>query len=506
MKELQRELAEAVIEAAKVVSSTMGPHGRNAAMFKNGFPITSRDGVFVAKELEYEDPIRQMGAKFLADAANVTVQEAGDGTTTTCAIVWGMLEKYLASPDINVPKFIQSLKDMRDEAIGFVEEMTEDCDLQTLEKVATISANNDPIMGRMIAEVIREVGPEGSVFIEAALDRKNKVEVMDGYSFDGRPIAQVQQPIRLGETYVLLAEEKIVDDKALVPIYKKFASKCFDQQSKQYTANLICVVSDLQGPALRAAMLNFEKNVPVFFVKAPETGERRLSAMRDLEAITGARLFSEYLGVRISEIGKRPVENIFGRVESATIDPRKTTLFFGEDRRKAIKDRIEIHEGRMEENDPESGVYKFHQESISKLTSGVGVVYVGGDTETERAYTGMLWDDGIMAARGAIKDGVIPGLAATLYSAIQKGDAEEVFNAGMEKPIKVLAENSGVDVEDLQAGTNLITGEQLRDPARVAISSIKNAVSLVIQIIQTKYVKDYERPKQQVQRRTPGNH
>ena len=485
MKELQTELIDAVIEAAKVVSSTMGPDGHNVALLKNGFPITVRDGVFIAKELTYDDPIKQMGAKLLADAASTTVAEAGDGTTTTCAMVWGMLEAYRNSNSLPLlPRLIDDLKKSKDVAIEKINSLKIDVTPEILSEVATISANNNPELGKDVADMVERIGPYGAVYIEDGMDRKTSISVENGYSFDGRPIGHFDKQMVLDNVYILLAEEKISDQHSLLPIYEEFKKKAFD--GKSWNATLICVVSDIQDSALRAAMLNYQQNrVPVLFVKAPESGENRLSAMRDISAITGSYLFSEYLGHRVKGLKSHKVENIFGFVNQVRIDRNKTTLFFS-DREKEITDRVNVLKDEMGELEVDSAKYNFIQSSISKLTGGVGMVYVGGDTDTEKAYTGMLLDDSIMACKSAFKSGAIPGLAKSLARSIT---GNKIIDSGLLKPLNVLGENSGVDPSVLMASENMLTGKPIYDPLQVAVSAIKNSISLVEQIIRTKYVK-----------------
>lgn len=526
------KLIEGLQEVARIVCSTMGPMGQKVGIpadprnriLRNEF---SRDGITVARNCQAlftgEDAwIKNMGAQVLVDAAKQTVDAAGDGTTTTCAITSSLLSEIVRALKTEPHKFFDGysarlLKDLAEEAVDLIKAQSVQPTEEMLRNLCVVAANNNERLGEMVAGMIWELGGESFVHNTLAKGEKTRVEIKKGYELDtGLLIPQFlyaqQTPcvnvssdrtmVVLRNPYVLLVEEKVTDFKEIESIYKAYQQAA--KRGNYYDRPLLIVAGDFGDQALRFVISNLLEPrtnipVPVFVVKSPRSGMQRFRMLEDIQAAVGTRkVFSKYSGTTLSSF--RGVED-FGQCHVAELTKESARFMISEFQEDAVEKRVE-HIRASEEDE------QFKSERISKLTKGTGIVHIGGFTDAEHQYEMEVVEDTVRAAQSAMNDGVVPGAGYALSKAgsllskrwLNEELAYALYQA-MRAPSRMIGENANLDqgeeVVDLAGGKilNLDTQEwepiektKIIDSTRVCCEAVRNSVSLVAEIMTTKYV------------------
>ena len=507
---------------ADSVKVTLGPKGRNVVLDKKfGAPQVTKDGVTVAKEIELEDPFENMGAQMVKEVASKTADNAGDGTTTASVLaqaIYGVGLKNVtagANPmdlkrgiDLAVTKVVESLKDMS-ETVGD--------DFKKIEQVASISANNDPAIGELIAEAMRKVKKEGVITVEEAKGIETTVEVVEGMQFDRGYIspyfitdAEKMEAV-LENPYILLHDKKISTMKDLLPIL---------EATSQAGRPLLIIAEDVEGEALATLVVNkLRGSLRVAAVKAPGFGDRRKEMLEDIAILTGGTVISEEKGLKL----EHTTLDMLGQSEKVTIDKENTTIVNGAGESDKIEARVKQIKKQIEASTSDYDKEKL-QERLAKLAGGVAVLYVGAASEVEMKEKKDRVDDALSATRAAIEEGIVPGGGVAYLRAVEvlkdlKGENEDqnigvaIVRKALEAPIRTISENAGVEgsivVQKVREGKgdygynartdkyeNLYEAGVI-DPTKVARIALENAASVAGMLLTTECViteKEEENP------------
>jgi chaperonin GroEL len=526
--EARKKLLSGADKLAKAVGSTLGPTGRNVIIDKSfGGPTVTKDGVTVSKEIELPDPFENMGAKLVNAVAQKTSDIAGDGTTTATILALSIFQEGLrnitagANPmavkrgiDKGVEVAVESLQNMS-KKLSKKEEM---------EQVASISANNDPVIGKLMADAFEKVGKDGVITVEEGKTSETTLEFVEGMQFDKGYISPyfvtnpTEMKAELEDPVILIYEKKLSNVRDMLPLLEKVA-----QASKP----LLIIAEDVESEALAALVVNRLRNIlQVCAVKAPGFGDRRKAMLGDIAVLTGGQFISEDLGLKLENI---TLEQL-GQAKMVRVEKESCTLINGAGKRDAIKRRIEQIRAQMEQTESEYDKEKF-SERLAKMTGGVAIIRVGAATEADMKQKKGRVEDALHATRAAVAEGILPGggvaciraidavhkLAKGLENSDEKAGAEIVARA-LEKPIRTLAENSGQDgaviadevhqQKNANVGYNANTGEfvdmykaGIVDPTKVTRSALQNAASiaglmLTTEVMITKI--DEEEPRNKV--------
>lgn len=509
----REKLLRGIDVMANAVGATLGPQGRNVIIEKKfGAPHVTRDGVTVAKEIELPDPVENTGAQLLREAASKTADHAGDGTTTACVLAQAMIHqglKYVAAGanptdlkrgiDKAVKKVVEEIKKMAKQ-VGD--------DFEKIKQVATISANNDPVIGELVTEAMKKVKKDGVITVEEAKGTETYVDVVEGMQFDRGYLSPyfITDPDKmecvLEEPYILIHDKKISSMKDLLPILEKVV---------QAGKPLLIVAEDVEGEALATLVVNKLRGVlRVCAVKAPGFGERRKAMLQDIAILTGGMVISEEQGYKLEHADL----SMLGRAEKVVVDKENTTIIGGKGKPEDIKARIKQIEAEMEKTTSEYDKEKL-QERRAKLSGGVAVIYVGAATEVELKEKKDRVDDALSATRAAVEEGIVPGGGVAYLRAISALDRVETANEdeklgvdivkrALEAPLRRIAENAGFDgsvvLEKVRQGkddfgfdarqevyTNLYQAGVL-DPAKVVRIALENAASVAGMFLVTECV------------------
>jgi chaperonin GroEL len=501
---------DALADAVKV---TLGPKGRNVVIDKKfGAPIITKDGVTVAKEIELKDPIENMGAQMVKEVASRTADIAGDGTTTATvlaqAIVRGGLKNVAAGAnpmdlkrgiDLAVSKVAESLKSISKE-VGD--------DNSKIEQVATISANNDKAIGKLIAEAMHKVKKEGVITVEEAKGTETYVDVVEGMQFDRGYLSPYfvtnseKMLTELENPYILIYDKKVSGMKDLLPILEKAA---------QTGRPLLIIAEDVEGEALATLVVNKIRGaLKIAAVKAPGFGDRRKAMLEDLAILTGGTLISEEQGRKLEDADLTDL----GRCEKITIDKDNTTIVNGAGDKDAILGRVNQIKAQIESTTSDYDKEKL-QERLAKLAGGVAVLYVGAASEVEMKEKKDRVDDALHATRAAVEEGIIPGGGVAFIRAIASLENLRGINAdqdtgisivkrALEEPLRQIVANAGgegsIIVQKVKDGKDdfgynahtevfenlFATG--VIDPTKVARVAIENAGSIAGMLLTTECV------------------
>ena len=499
----RQQILEGVSKLAAAVKVTLGPTGRNVILHKSfGSPRITKDGVTVSKEIELPEPFQNMGAKMVNEVANKTNDVAGDGTTTATLLAEAIYREGLknvtagANPmalkrgiDAAVEAAVASIRDQAVKVKG-----NED-----IAKVGTIAANGDEEIGKLLAEALDQVGPEGIVEIEEGKSLHTEKEVVEGMQFDKGYISPyfMTDPNTLEcvleDAYILIHEKKISNVRELIPLLEK----------QMGTGKpLLIIAEDVEGEALAALVVNKLRGVlNVAAVKAPGFGDRRKALLGDIAILTGGKLISEDLGVKLENVQLTDL----GRAKKIVVDKDSTTIIEGAGKKADIKGRCDQLRNQIEKTTSDYDREKL-QERLAKLTGGVAIIRVGGATETEVKERKDLVDDAFHATRAAVEEGVVPGGGVAYLRAIEavrkarekaRGDEKvggDIVARALAYPTRQIAENAGQDgavvvAEILERGGkigyNARTGEYVDmfkagiiDPAKVTRTALENAASV----------------------------
>lgn len=403
----REELKNGVDALADAVKVTLGPKGRNVIIEKKfGAPHITKDGVTVAREIELEDPFQNMGAQLVKEVASKTGDQAGDGTTTATVLAQSIINTGLknvtagANPmdlkrgiDKAVSKVVESIKAQAQEV---------DDDMDKIENVARISANNDEEIGRLIAEAMHKVKKEGVITVEEAKGTETSVDVVEGMQFDRGYISPYfvtnaeKMECEMESPYILLYDKKISNLKDMLPILESAA-----QSGKP----LLIIAEDVDNEALATLVVNrLRGSLKICAVKAPGFGDRRKAMLEDIAILTGGTVISEEKGMQLSQATIADL----GTAEKVTVDKDNTTIVNGAGNKEAINARIAQIKGQIENTTSNYDKEKLH-ERLAKLAGGVAVLYIGAPSEVEMKEKKDRVDDALSATRAAIAEGIVPG-------------------------------------------------------------------------------------------------
>ena len=510
----RRALERGVNAVANAVKVTLGPRGRNVVLEKKfGSPTITKDGVTVAKEVELEDHLENIGAQLLKEVASKTNDVAGDGTTTATVLAQAIVREGLknvaagANP-LALKRGIEKAVEAAVEKIKALAIPVED--RKAIEEVATISAN-DPEVGKLIADAMEKVGKEGIITVEESKSLETELKFVEGYQFDKGYISPyfVTNPETmeavLEDAFILIVEKKVSNVRELLPILEQVA---------QTGKPLLIIAEDVEGEALATLVVNkLRGTLSVAAVKAPGFGDRRKEMLKDIAAVTGGTVISEELGFKL----ENATLSMLGRAERVRITKGETTIVGGKGKKEDIEARINGIKKELETTDSEYAREKL-QERLAKLAGGVAVIRVGAATETELKEKKHRFEDALNATRAAVEEGIVPGGGVTLLRAISaveelikklEGDeatGAKIVRRALEEPARQIAENAGYEgsviVQQILAetknpryGFNAATGEfvdmveaGIVDPAKVTRSALQNAASIGALILTTEAV------------------
>ena len=511
--EAREQLRQGVNALADAVKVTLGPKGRNVIIDKKfGAPHITKDGVSVAKEVELEDAVQNMGAQLVKEVASKTNDQAGDGTTTATVLAQAIVNTGIknvtagANPmdlkrgiDKAVAAVVADLK-ARSREIGEGKEK--------VEQVATISANNDKFIGQMIAEAMNKVKKEGVITIEEAKGLDTTVKVVEGMQFDRGYLSPyfVTNTEKMEATYenpfILIYDKKISNLKELLPILEK---------TVQTGRGLLIISEDIEGEALATLVVNrLRGSLKIVAVKAPGFRDRRKEMLEDIAILTGGTVISEEKGYKLEDTDL----SMLGTAQKITVDKDNTTIVSGAGEKAAIEARVNQIRSQIEKTTSDYDKEKL-QERLAKLAGGVAVIYVGAASEVEMKEKKDRFDDALHATRAALEEGIIPGGGVAFIRAISaldnlKGENEDeqtgiqIVRRALEEPLRQIVENAGMEgsvvvnkVKEMSGdnGFNARTEvyEDLHaagviDPTKVARVAIENAASIASMILTTECV------------------
>jgi chaperonin GroEL len=444
-------LKEGLSELASAVKVTLGPTGKNVILQKSwGSPKITKDGVSVSKEIELQQPFKNMGAKMVNQAASKTADEVGDGTTTATILAEAIYTEGLkyVTAGVNPMAIQRGINKAVAKASEFIKSISTPVKGDDIAKVATISANNNTAVGKLLAEAMDKVGKDGVIEIEEGKGTENEVSLVEGMQFDRGYISPyfMTNPETLEcvleDAHILLHEKKISNVREMIPLLEKIA---------QVGGSLLIVAEDVEGEALAALVINRLQGVlKVCAVKAPGFGDRRKAMLQDMATLIGGEVISEDLGIKLEKIELSQL----GKAKKIVIDKENTTVIEGAGSKKDIQARCEQIRKQIEKTTSSYDKEKL-QERLAKLTGGVAIIKAGAATETEMKEKKDLLDDALHATRAAAQEGIVAGGGVAFLRAIPvvekekskaKGDEQigfEIIAQALRKPTMQIADNSG---------------------------------------------------------------
>src|SRR3982075_748777 len=502
-------LKRGVDQLAEAVKVTLGPKGRNVVIDKKfGAPTVTKDGVTVAKEIELSDPLENMGAQMVKEVATKTSDNAGDGTTTATVLAQAIFREGLKN--VTAGSNPMAIKRGIDKAVIAVIEELKKISVPTTGKkeiaqVGSISANNDMEIGNLIAEAMEKVGKDGVITVEEAKGLDTTLETVEGMQFDRGYVSPyfVTDPEKmeavLEDPYILIHDKKISSMKDLLPVLEKVA-----QQGKP----LLIIAEDVDGEALATLVVNkLRGTLKVAAVKAPGFGDRRKAMLQDIAILTGGKVISEDLGIKLEGV---KIEDL-GTAKRVTIDKDNTTIVDGGGKSSDIEGRVKEIRAQIEKTTSDYDREKL-QERLAKLVGGVAVIKVGAATETEMKEKKARVEDAMHATRAAVEEGIVPGGGVALsrcVAALDKlkveGDEQigvNIVKRAIQEPLRQIAENAGQegaivlgkvnDSKDNNYGYNARSGEYedlvkagVLDPTKVVGTALQNAGSIASLMLTT---------------------
>ena len=508
----RQEILKGVEILAKAVKATLGPKGRNVVIDKKfGSPTITKDGVTVAKEIELANPYQNIGAQLVREVASKTSDIAGDGTTTATVLAEAIYREGLkhvtagANP-ISLQRGIQKAVDAATEQLAKIAKKVKD--KEEIKQVATVSANWDTAIGDIIAEAMDKVGKDGTITVEEAKSIETTLNVVEGMQFDKGYLSPYfvtnaeTLEVKQDDAYVLLYEKKISSLKDLLPILEKVAK----------TGKPLLIVSEeVEGEALATLVVNkLRGTINVCAVKAPGFGDRRKAMMEDIAILTGGRLITEDLGIKLDSLELADL----GRAKSVLVEKENTTIIEGNGKNSEIQGRVNQIRRQIEETTSDYDREKL-QERLAKLAGGVAVIHVGAATETEMKEKKARVEDALHATRAAVEEGIVagggvalirtlPAIEALKLSIVDEQIGVDIVRRAIEAPLRELARNAGVEggliVQEVKRrkgneGYNVATGEYedlvkagVVDPKKVTRSALQNAASIAGLLLTTEAV------------------
>ncbi len=511
--EARDALKRGVDTLANAVKVTLGPKGRNVIIDKKfGSPVITKDGVTVAKEIDLKDPIENMGAQMVKEVASKTADIAGDGTTTATVLAQAIITTGIknvaagANPmdlkrgiDKAVSAVVANLKS-QSQAVGD--------DNNKIKQVASISANNDDVIGSLIAEAMQKVGKDGVITVEEAKGTETEVKTVEGMQFDRGYLSPYfvtnadKMEAELENPYILIYDKKISNMKELLPVLEK---------TVQTGKPLVIIAEDLDGEALATLVVNkIRGSLKVVAVKAPGFGDRRKAMLEDLAILTGGVVISEERGYKLENADL----TYLGSAEKVVVDKDNTTVINGAGKSEDIKARVGQIKAQIETTTSDYDKEKL-QERLAKLSGGVAVLYVGAASEVEMKEKKDRVDDALHATRAAVEEGIVAGGGVAFIRAVAaladlKGVNEDentgiqIIRRAIEEPLRQICENAGIEgsivVQKVKEGSgdfgynartdvyeNLI-GAGVIDPTKVSRVALENAASIAAMLLTTEVV------------------
>jgi len=524
----RNRMLRGVEKLADAVAATMGPTGRNVILDKSfGGPTVTKDGVTVSKEIELEDRFENMGAKLVNEVASKTSDVAGDGTTTATVLARAIFREGLrnVAAGSNPAALRRGIEKAVDAAIDHLYSMAQAVTKKTeIANVGAISANNDQVIGDLLAEAMESVGNDGVITVEEGKTAETTYEVVEGMQFDKGYLSPyfINRPTEmdclLDDAYILIHEKKISNLRDLVPILEKIS---------QLAKPLLIIAEDIDGEALTTLVVNKLRGVlNVAAVKAPGFGDRRKALLGDIAVLTAGTVISEDLGLKLENL---EIEQL-GRAKKITIDKDSATIVEGAGKKADIKNRIDQLRNQIETTDSDYDREKY-QERLAKLAGGVAVISVGANTEAEMKQKKARVEDALHATRAAAEEGVLPGGGVALLrcrEAVEKargsarGDEKigvDIVLRALDAPIRQIADNCGIDgsvVADEVRGKPVNTGYDANagkyadmiksgiiDPLKVVRTALENASSIAALMLTTETLvtdlNDEDKKKQQIE-------
>jgi chaperonin GroEL len=493
---------------ADAVKITLGPKGRNAVIEKKfGAPVITKDGVTVAKEIELQDPLENMGAQMVREVASKTSDVAGDGTTTATVLAQAIFREGVRTVAAGASP--TALKRGIDKAVEIaveeIKRLSREVKGEMIAQVGTISANTDKQVGSIIAEAMKKVGKDGVITVEESKTMETTLEVVEGMQFDRGYLSPyfVTDPERmecvLEDVYILIHEKKISAMKDLLPLL---------EQTAKMSKPLLIIAEDVDGEALATLVVNkLRGTLQCTAVKAPGFGDRRKAMLEDIAILTGGKAITEDLGIKLENV---KIEDL-GHAKKVTIDKDNTTIVAGAGKASEIEGRIKQLRVQIEETTSDYDKEKL-QERLAKLVGGVAVIKVGAATETELKEKKARVEDAMHATRAAVEEGIVPGGGTALLRCVPALEKLKVHNdeaigvnivkRALEEPTRQIAHNAGREgavvvgrvreSKDENFGFNAETGEfgdlvkaGVIDPAKVTRLALQNAASIAALMLTT---------------------
>ncbi len=512
-EDARQKILKGVKTLADAVKVTLGPKGRNVIIDKSyGAPHITKDGVTVAKEIELEDSFENMGAQMVKEVASKTADKAGDGTTTATVLAEAIYAEGLknVAAGANPMDLKRGMEKAVEVVVQDLQKRSKKVDSnQEIAQVATVSANNDPEIGKIIAEAIEKVGKDGTVTVEEAKGFETTLEVVEGMNFDRGYLSAYfmtnpeTQECVLEDAYVLIHEKKISGIKELIPILQAVA---------ETGRPLLIIAEDVEGEALATLVVNrLRAGLKIAAVKAPGFGDRRKAILEDIAILTGGKFLSEDLGEKLESV---TIEDL-GRIKKAVIGKDDTTLVEGAGDKKKIQERVAQIKRQIQESTSDYDREKL-QERLAKLAGGVAVIKVGGASEIEMKERKDRVDDAQHATHAAVEEGILPGGGVALVRAIPavtklaetlKGDEQtgaKIIIRALSAPLRQIVENAGlegaivlqeVEKQGANFGFNALVGKYedlmkagIIDPTKVVRTALLNAASVSSLLLSTQAI------------------
>ncbi|HEX6718916.1 MAG TPA: chaperonin GroEL [Pyrinomonadaceae bacterium] len=494
-------------QLADAVKITLGPKGRNVVIDKKfGSPTITKDGVTVAKEIELKDALENMGAQMVREVASKTSDVAGDGTTTATVLAQAIFREGVktVAAGANPMALKRGIDKAVEQATASIQRLSKPVKGEAIAQVGTVSANGDQTIGNIIAEAMNKVGKDGVITVEESKTMETALEVVEGMQFDRGYLSPyfVTDPERmeavLDNPLILIHEKKISSMKDLLPLLEQVA-----KMSKP----MLIIAEDVEGEALATLVVNkLRGTLNIAAVKAPGFGDRRKAMLEDIAILTGGKVISEDLGIKLENV---KLEDL-GRAKKITIDKDNTTIVEGAGKQSDIEGRVKTLRAQIEDTTSDYDREKL-QERLAKLVGGVAVIKVGAATETEMKEKKARVEDAMHATRAAVEEGIVPGGGVALVRAAKalekyqinedgEGDADEqigvnIVRRALEEPLRQIVQNAGkegaVVVERVRSEKNENVGfnaatEQFEDlvkagvidPAKVTRTALQNAASI----------------------------
>jgi chaperonin GroEL len=511
--EARDALKKGVDTLANAVKVTLGPKGRNVIIEKKfGSPAITKDGVSVAKEIDLKDPMENMGAQMVKEVASKTADQAGDGTTTATVLAQAIVTAGIKNVAAGANPM--DLKRGIDKAVAAVvkniqaQSTSVGEDNNKIKQVASISANNDEVIGSLIAEAMQKVGKDGVITVEEAKGTETEVKTVEGMQFDRGYLSPYfvtntdKMEVELESPYILIYDKKISNMKELLPILEK---------QVQTGKPLLIIAEDLDGEALATLVVNkIRGSLKVAAVKAPGFGDRRKAMLEDIAILTGGTVISEERGYKLENAELE----YLGQAEKILIDKDNTTMINGSGDSNDIQGRVNQIKAQIESTTSDYDREKL-QERLAKLAGGVAVLYVGAATEVEMKEKKDRVDDALHATRAAVEEGIVAGGGVAFIRAIEaledvKGETDDentginIIKRAIEEPLRQICNNAGIEgsivIQKVKEGKadfgynartgvyeNLI-GAGVIDPTKVSRIALENAASIASMLLTTEVI------------------